>query len=78
MKKIDVGSELIKGMKNAIEHARGKKPARARSKPKSQKVDVSLWLDADVVAFFKADGPGWQTRMNEVLAKAAKRRRRVV
>jgi uncharacterized protein (DUF4415 family) len=25
---------------------------------------VKLRLDADIVAHFKAGGPGWQTRMN--------------
>jgi len=28
---------------------------------------VSLRLDSDVVDFFKAQGPGYQTRMNDVL-----------
>jgi uncharacterized protein (DUF4415 family) len=30
---------------------------------------VGLRLDADVVAHFRATGPGWQSRMNEVLKK---------
>jgi uncharacterized protein (DUF4415 family) len=34
------------------------------------KTQVTLRLDADVVAAFKAGGAGWQTRMNEALAKA--------
>ena len=32
---------------------------------------VSLRLDQDVVERFKATGPGWQTRMNDALRKAA-------
>lgn len=28
---------------------------------------VSVRLDQDVIAFFKAEGPGYQTRMNAVL-----------
>lgn len=32
---------------------------------------VSLRLDQDVIERFKATGPGWQTRMNDVLRKAA-------
>lgn len=36
------------------------------------KTPVSLRLDADVVAYFKATGPGWQTRINEVLSKVAR------
>lgn len=37
----------------------------------SAKQPVSLRLDKDVVARFRADGPGWQSRMNEALRKAA-------
>jgi uncharacterized protein (DUF4415 family) len=32
-----------------------------------QKKPISLRLDPDVLEFFKADGPGYQTRMNAVL-----------
>ena len=32
------------------------------------KVQLSLRLAPEVVAYFKATGPGWQTRMAEVLA----------
>jgi uncharacterized protein (DUF4415 family) len=34
-------------------------------------VAVSLRLIREVVEHFKADGPGWQTRMDEALKKAA-------
>ncbi|MGH7025526.1 MAG: BrnA antitoxin family protein [Caulobacteraceae bacterium] len=42
---------------------------RARGRPRSPapKRLVSLRLDPDVVARFRASGPGWQTRINEVL-----------
>lgn len=36
------------------------------------KVPVSIRLSADVVAHFKATGPGWQSRIDEALRKAAK------
>ncbi|MEH3147429.1 MAG: BrnA antitoxin family protein [Methylobacterium frigidaeris] len=36
---------------------------------------LSLRLDPDVVEAFKATGPGWQTRINEVLADAARKMR---
>jgi len=39
--------------------------------PGSAKTQVSLRLDNDVVAAFRAQGPGWQSRMNEALRKAA-------
>lgn len=45
---------------------------RRPGRPKSDnpKVAVTLRLDASVLERFKASGPGWQTRMNDALAKA--------
>jgi uncharacterized protein (DUF4415 family) len=37
-------------------------------------VIASLWiapLDADVLEYFRKTGPGWQSRINEALRKAA-------
>ncbi|RRY08845.1 BrnA antitoxin family protein [Brucella anthropi] len=39
---------------------------------KAPKETVTLRLDPDVVEAFKADGPGWQGRVNEALRKAKK------
>jgi uncharacterized protein (DUF4415 family) len=36
-------------------------------KPLPAKTSVSLRIDADVLEWFKAQGPGYQTRMNAVL-----------
>lgn len=36
-------------------------------KPVLAKRSVSLRVDSDVLAWFKAQGPGYQTRMNAVL-----------
>jgi uncharacterized protein (DUF4415 family) len=36
-------------------------------KPVPPKASVSLRVDADVLEWFKAQGPGYQTRMNAVL-----------
>ena len=36
----------------------------------SNKQAVSLRLDRDVIAKFKATGAGWQSRINEVLRRA--------
>jgi uncharacterized protein (DUF4415 family) len=49
---------------------------RSRDRPKVEhpKTLVSLRLYADVLRAFKAEGPGWQTRINAVLARWAKRR----
>jgi len=46
---------------------------RSRGRPKAEKrlQHVSIRLDPEVVAKFKATGKGWQSRINEVL-KAAK------
>ncbi len=45
---------------------------RARGRPRSAnpKQHVSLRLDAKVIAGFKAQGPGWQGRINDVLVRA--------
>ncbi len=44
---------------------------RGRPKSASPKEAVNLRLDADVLEFFRKTGPGWQTRINEALRKAA-------
>lgn len=43
-----------------------------RGRPKSpvRKVATTLRLDPDIVAHFRATGPGWQTRINEALRHA--------
>lgn len=48
-----------------------RKSVGGRPKVENPKVAVSLHLDPDVVVRFKAQGPGWQTRMNEALRQAA-------
>lgn len=40
------------------------------------KVPVSIRLSRDVVEHFKAGGPGWQTRIDEALAKVVAKARR--
>ncbi|MET3897842.1 uncharacterized protein (DUF4415 family) [Devosia sp. UYZn731] len=47
-------------------------PMPGRPKSAAPKVSVSLRLDQDVLNGFKSDGPGWQTRMNAVLAESLK------
>lgn len=49
--------------------------ARGRGRPLSEapKETISLRIDQDVLAHFRATGPGWQTRMNDALRKAARR-----
>ena len=49
----------------------GDKVIRRGRPPGSTKTQVSLRLDQDVLAAFRAGGPGWQSRMNAALRKAA-------
>ena len=37
----------------------------------AKKVPVSIRLSPQVVEYFKAQGPGWQSRIDDVLKKAA-------
>jgi uncharacterized protein (DUF4415 family) len=43
-----------------------------RPKSPAPKHSVHLRLSPDVLAHFRAKGPGWQTRIDETLRKAAK------
>ena len=43
-----------------------------RPKAEQRKVRVTIRLDPDIVEAFKAPGPGWQTRINDVLRQAAR------
>lgn len=43
---------------------------RGRGRPASGKDRVTIRLDPDVIAKFKATGDGWQSRMNEALRAA--------
>lgn len=53
------------------------KEARPRGRPAKaageHKEKVTLRLSPDVLAHFRAQGPGWQTRIDEALRKAARR-----
>ena len=45
---------------------------RGRGRPmlENPKKQVTLRLDSEVVARFRAGGPGWQSRINDILRKA--------
>lgn len=47
-----------------------------RPKLERPKQSIALRLDADVLDAFKASGPGWQTRMNDVLRDWVAKRKR--
>ncbi|MGH6988364.1 MAG: BrnA antitoxin family protein [Stellaceae bacterium] len=73
----DDAPELTKEWFESAEIWQGGKlirPARPAGRPKSgtPKEAISLRLDPDVVAHFRATGPGWQSRINQALRKAAK------
>ena len=46
------------------------RPAGGRPRLPAPKQAVNLRLDAEVLARFRAGGPGWQTRINAALRKA--------
>jgi len=50
--------------------------SRGRPKAANPKALVSLRLDSEVLEVFKAEGPGWQTRINKVLSDWARRHKR--
>ena len=43
---------------------------RGRPKAATPKISTTIRLDPDVVAAFKANGPGWQSRINQALREA--------
>ena len=47
------------------------KVQRGRPVAASPKVSTTIRLDPAVIAHFKADGPGWQSRINDALRKVA-------
>lgn len=52
--------------KGAVLVRRGGRPRSA-----ARKQAVNIRLDADVLAWFKNGGPGWQSRINAVLRRSA-------
>ncbi len=44
---------------------------RGRPKSEAPKKAVNLRLSPDVLDYFRGTGPGWQTRIDQVLRKAA-------
>jgi len=43
-----------------------------RPKSAAPKESIAIRLDPDVLAHYRATGPGWQSRINAALRKAAK------
>ncbi|BAT58427.1 hypothetical protein GJW-30_1_00952 [Variibacter gotjawalensis] len=57
-------AEVFPELAESIRRARGRPPVET---PRQQ---ISIRLDPDVIAKFKATGKGWQSRINDVLKKA--------
>lgn len=53
----EVAPELVE----AYRRSRGRPPKAVRKKP------VAIRLDPDIISWFKARGPGYQSRINEAL-----------
>lgn len=62
----DAAEALFKPVKKAVA------PAVERPPIPNTKELVSLKIDSDVLAYFQADGPGWQDRINTILRAAMK------
>jgi uncharacterized protein (DUF4415 family) len=67
----DVPELTDEWFQSADQHINGVLVKRGRPPADHPKKSISLRVDADVLDRFKADGPGWQSRMNEALRKAA-------
>ncbi len=65
---LDDASELTNAFfDHADIYKAGKLVRRGRPKLESPKAQVTLRLDADVLAGLRATGPGWQSRANAAL-----------
>lgn len=58
-------AEVFPELHEKMKKARGRPPVE---KPRQL---VSIRLDPDVISYFKRGGKGWQTRINDMLRKAA-------
>jgi uncharacterized protein (DUF4415 family) len=46
---------------------------RGRPKSNNPKTKISLYVDSEALAVFKATGPGWQTRMSDAITAKSRR-----
>lgn len=53
----------------------GRKPGRPAGTARSDRQQVTLRLPNEVIAYFKKDGPGWQTRAVDALVNATRKGR---
>jgi uncharacterized protein (DUF4415 family) len=57
--------------KSFLREATVRRPGQRGRQKAATKQLVSLRLSQEVLEYFKATGPGWQTRIDEVLKRAA-------
>jgi uncharacterized protein (DUF4415 family) len=63
----DVGELSAEWFQQADVHINGKLVSRGRPKSENPKEAISIRLSPDVLVAFREMGPGWQTRIDEVL-----------
>jgi uncharacterized protein (DUF4415 family) len=68
------GGHTTKHVSDAEHEARKRKRGERGKQVAPTKQLVSLRLSADVLAHFRATGPGWQTRIDEMLKREVKRK----
>ncbi|MBA4748650.1 MAG: BrnA antitoxin family protein [Sphingopyxis sp.] len=61
------GQDIPAHIRAAFPKARGRPAGSVKADAKQA---VSIRLDPDVIAHFRATGPGWQSRVNAALRKA--------
>ena len=64
---LSVGGKVVRPATGVLVNDR-----RGRPRMANPKQAVKLRLDADLLAHFRATGPGWQTRINAALRKIAR------
>jgi len=76
----DDAPELTREFFRSADVYKGDKLLRRGRPPMGErpKQAVKLRLSADVLDYFRADGPGWQTRINTTLERAVSRERKKV
>lgn len=67
------GKHTIEHVSDAKYEATKRRPGERGKQVAPTKRLVSLRLSADVLEHFRATGPGWQTRIDEILKRAVKR-----
>ena len=67
---IAVGGEVVSAARGTLTRPRG------RPKKADAKVHIHIRLSPHVLGHFRSTGPGWQTRIDEVLRKWVERRRK--